>query len=103
MGAGQALTATNDTTAGTLSFSERNAAGGTYTLSFERQTATGTQRFWAGHIMIAATDTQVVEYGAWTGHGPMTVEVEHGSHGTVSQTLTVANQETFLYLPLVKR
>lgn len=102
VGAGQALTTTNNLAAGTLAFSERNAGGGTYTLSFQRQTATGTQIFWATGIAIAATDTHVVDYGAWSGQGPMTIGVEHGSNGTIAQTLTVPNQEVSVYLPLLE-
>jgi hypothetical protein len=103
IGAGQVVTLTADVDSGQLVFNNAQAGGGEYDLEIKHISVAGEQTFVHAGLTISATDTHYVEYGAWDGSGPMTVHVDHGSDGTIDETLEVYNQAHRMYLPLIMR
>jgi hypothetical protein len=90
--AGQAVTLTNDVTAGRLAFANAQSTG-SYNLEIARiNTTWGERTFTHTNVGVAASDTQYLQYGSWDGSGPMTLSVDHGSDGTVDETVTLENQ-----------
>jgi hypothetical protein len=103
VGAGQVVTLTADVNSGQLVYDNAQASGGAYDLEIERISATGKQRFFHAGLVIAATDTHSADYGAWIGSGPMTLYIDHGSDGTIDETMQLENEVSRIYLPLVLR
>jgi len=104
IGAGQAVTLTTHVDREELEFSNAQCDGGTYDLGIGRINAAGEQAFFHAGVVILATDTHYVDYGEWDGSGPMMLDVDHGSDGTIDETLELDNQASWqIYLPLVLR
>jgi len=103
IGASQTVTLTTHTGSGQLVFDNSQASGGTYDLDIIRVSAAGEHGFIHADIAIATTDTHFVDYGAWDGFGSMVLEIDHGSDGTIDETLELENQMHRIYLPLVLR
>lgn len=103
VGAGQVVTLTVDVSNSQLVFNNVQAAGGAYDLEVTRVSTAGKQIFLHAGLVISATDTHYVDYGAWDGSGPMTVCTDHGSDGAIDNCAQVENQANRIYLPLVLR
>ena len=101
--AGQVVTLTADVGNGQLVFNNAQADGGEYDLKVRQVSAAGEQTFIHTGLVISATDTHYLDYDAWDGSGPMTLHIDHGSDGTIDDTLEVYNQAHQIYLPLVLR
>jgi hypothetical protein len=99
--AGQALTMQLDSASGQIVISGAQA-GSAYDLAITRVSVAGAQTFAHHAVAVAAADTSYVNYGAWDGAGTVTVQIDHGSDGTIDETLTLENQHR-VYLPLVWR
>jgi hypothetical protein len=61
----------------------------------------GTEWFAHNDLTIAAGDTQYAAYRSWDGQGVMTLEVDHGSDGTIDETVSLENQIRRVYLPVI--
>ncbi len=103
IGAGQVVTLTVEIDDGQLKFNNAKASGGEYVLDVRRVSPAGEQWFVHAGLVISATDTHYVDYGAWDGSGAMTLDVDHGSDGTIDETLELENQTGHIYLPLIAR
>ncbi|NTV65661.1 MAG: hypothetical protein HGA65_19300 [Oscillochloris sp.] len=77
-------------------------AGSAYNLEIMRVSAAGEQRFAHQDVTIAGTDTHYMSYGTWDGIGSMTVQIDHGSNGTIDSTVTLLNEHK-VYLPMIPR
>jgi alpha-tubulin suppressor-like RCC1 family protein len=103
IGAGQTVTLTADVGSGQLVFNNAQAGGGEYGLEIKRVSAAGEQWFAHAGLVISATDTHYMEYGAWDGSSPITLQVDRGSDGEMDETLLLDNQVRLVYLPLTLR
>jgi N-acetylneuraminic acid mutarotase len=103
IGAGQVVTLTANTSSGQLVFNNSRASGGPYELDILKVDATGEHIFIHRGISMLPTDTHYADYGMWDGSGPITLEIDHGSKGTVDETVVLVNQAGKLYLPLVRK
>jgi hypothetical protein len=106
IGAGQVVTLTADVGNGQLMFNNMQAGGGEYDLEVKRVSAAGEQTFAHPGLAVSATDTHYVDYGAWDGSGPMTLHIDHGSDGTIDETLVLDNQAPQagqIYLPIITK
>jgi hypothetical protein len=103
IGTGETVTMTADVDSGQLVFDNAHASGGEYDLWFERLDSTGEQKFFHADLIILGTDTHFLDYGAWDGLSPMTLSIDHGSDGSIDETLELENQIMRIYLPLVLR
>jgi len=103
IGAGQIVTLTADVDNGQLVFNNAQAGGGEYDLEISRISAAGEQKFAHAGLAISAIDTHYVDYGAWDGSGPMTLHIDHGSDGTIDETLVLDNQAGRIYLPIITK
>lgn len=99
--ASQVVTLTAEVSEGQLVFDNSQASGGIYDLEITRTTSAGEQVFLHAGLAISATDTHYADYGAWDGSGPMTLEIDYGSNGTIDETLVLDNQAPRIYLPLI--
>ncbi len=83
-----------------------NALGpvGSYDLQYQHTSPAGQLTFLHQGIPLDGTDTHTLDFHAFTDHGVVTLSIDTGSTGTVSQVLTLANQARIrLYLPLASR
>ena len=103
VGAGQVVTLTADVGNGQLVFDNAQSAGGVYDLEITRVSTAGKQTFLHAGLVISATDTHFVDYGAWDGSGPITVCTDYGSNGTTDDCSEMENQANRIYLPLILR
>ena len=101
--AGQPITLTADVDIGQLAFDNSQAGGGTYDLQVTLLSAAGGQWFVHTGVAISATDTHYADYGAWDGHGSMTLYVDQGTDGNIDETVILDNQAPRVCLPLVLR
>lgn len=93
IGSGQSVGMNTDTGNGKLEFSNAYAGGSTYDVAVTRVTAAGAQTFGHNGVTISATDTQYYDYGTWDGVSPIKLEIDHGSDGTIDQTVDLTNQD----------
>ena len=100
---GQAVALRADLAAGRLTLDGSQASSGSCDLVVERSSSAGVRRFIHRNVLVAAGDTQVAHFGTWDGVGAITVQVDHGSDGTVDETLTLDNQMPKIYLPIIVR
>jgi hypothetical protein len=91
IGGGRGVTLTVDAARGQFVLNNSQNISGTYDFSFTRLTDAGQQVFTATNIVITATDTQFLNYGAWNGTGPITLTIDSGSRGVITQTIPLAN------------
>ncbi len=103
IGAGQIVTLTADVDNGQLVFNNAQASGGEYDLEISRISTAGKQRLVHTGLVILATDTHYADYGAWDGSGPITLHIDHGSDGTIDETLQLDNQAGRIYLPIITK
>jgi hypothetical protein len=95
------VTLTIDAVRGQFVLNNSQNISGTYDFSFTRLTDAGQQVFTATNIVITATDTQSLNYGAWNGTGPITLTVDRGSAGTTIHTIALPNRSNTFFMPLV--
>lgn len=101
VGANQVVTLAAQRDTGRLAYSQAQASGGDYNLFVRRVSASGVQLFVHNGVVIAAGDTHYASYRSWDGRGSMTLQVDHGSDGSIDQTLTLQNQIRSVFLPVV--
>jgi hypothetical protein len=101
IGAGEAVTLTADTTEGKLTLDGSQASGGMYNLLIRKTSEAGGFPFYHSDIEILATDTHILHFGAWDGYGSITLEIDHGSDGTIDEILELGNQVKWAIMPLV--
>ncbi len=99
IGAWQVVTLRADVDNGQLVFNNAQANGGEYDLAFKRINAAGEQTFAHTGLAISATDTHYLDYDNWDGSGPMMLQIDHGSDGTIDETLQLQAYE--IYLPII--
>jgi hypothetical protein len=99
IGASEVVTLTVDTTQGDLVLDGSHASGGFYNLLIRKMSDAGGLPFYHSDIAIQATDTHIIHFSAWDGHGAITLEIDHGSDGTIDETLTLVNQVVWAFLP----
>jgi len=104
LAAGKVITLTNSRQFGKLVVSNRDGGiSGSYQLTFNRMTATGEQVFSHANVPVTPGDTHYLDYGIWNGQGDLTLQIDHGSDGTIDDLLVLNNQAWQVYLPLVTR
>jgi hypothetical protein len=54
-------------------------------------------------IAISSTDTHYLKFGLWNGQGPMQLQVDRGSDGTIDQTIILKNTANDIHLPIIQR
>jgi hypothetical protein len=93
VGAGQTVELRNDVAGGRLALDNAQGGSGSYNLEVARiNTTWGERTFTHTDMDVAASDIQYLQYGSWDGSGPMTMLVDHGSDGTIDETVTLENQ-----------
>jgi hypothetical protein len=100
---GQAAALRADLVAGILALDNSRGGTSTYRLALARSGSAGRGRFIHQDVSIGAGDTQLLNVGTWDGAGALTAGVDHGSDGTVDETLTLDNEVTKVYLPVITR
>jgi hypothetical protein len=103
LGAGEAVTLTANTTDGVLILDGSQASGGAYNLLIRKASEAGGFPLYHGDIEILATDTHILHFGAWDGYGAITLEIDHGSDGTVDETIMLTNQVKWSMLPILTK
>ncbi len=106
IGSGQVISTTIDTNTDQLLFNNAQANGGQYNLEIKRVSVAGQNTFVHDDIAITATDTHYLDYGSWNGTGSITLYIDHGSDGTIDETIVLENQiqtEGSMYLPIMRR
>jgi hypothetical protein len=103
MGAAEEVSLFIEAPDGLLAFSNEHASGGSYGVSLGRVDASGEAAFYHSGLTIEATDTHYFDFGSWNGSGPMTLKIDHGSDGTIDETVELENQANRIYLPFVLR
>jgi len=107
VGPNQTMLAVVDSANGTLTFRSAETVGGDYNLTIEHTDELGQRTFSSDAIAINAGDTHIIDYSLWgstiNGSAPLTIQVDHGSDGTVDNTVQLQNQLGTLYLPLIRR
>jgi hypothetical protein len=97
-----AVTLLADFVAGNLRFDGMSASGGAYNLDIRMVSDTGLNTFYHADITILATDTHFINFGSWDGSGTITLQIDHGSDGTIDATMELTNQPHLpVFLPLV--
>ena len=100
---GQTVGLRADLAAGRVTLDGSQAGSGSCDLVIERSSSAGVRHFVHHNVPVAAGDTLLALFGAWDGQGAITVQVDHGSNGTVDDTWTLDNQMSKNYLPIVTR
>ena len=104
VGSARALTLTVDDNQRRFAVNDSDNIGSTYNLTYTRVTTSGQQTFVVPGIVITGTDTQFLNYDEWNGTGPITLTIDSGSTGTVTNTLTLYSQTAnVIYLPLIQK
>ena len=100
IGAGRTLTLTIDDGRGRFIIDNSQNISGTYDLTFTRITASDAQTFSTLNVPLGAGDTQSIDFGSWSGPGPMTMTINLDRPGTLPQTLSLPNQRFKYYVPV---
>jgi hypothetical protein len=103
LGASQTITVTNDTSSHKLKLD--NSVGTdtrTYDLVVDEITVDGSHIFNHAQIALSVGDTEYLSYGSWDGQGDMSLQIDHGSDGTIDETILLSNDRHIL-LPLLLR
>jgi hypothetical protein len=103
IGAGQTITATANLANGMLVFDNSRTNGGVYNLEITLLDGNGKHRFNHLDISVDATDTHYLNFGAWDGSGSLSLRVDHGSDGSIDDTIILVNQANRLFLPILTR
>jgi hypothetical protein len=102
IGATQRVTMTANIGSTQLTFDNSQTNGGTYDLEIIQVSAAGQQTFFHGNVVISATDTHYVNYGALDSTDSVTLTVDHSSNGSIDETMVLENQnERNIYLPII--
>jgi len=100
IGAGRTMTLTIDDGRGRFIIDNSQNISGTYDLTFTRITAIEVQTFTTFNVPLGTGDTQSIDFGAWSGTGPMTMTINLSSQGTLTQTLPLPNLQFKNYIPV---
>jgi hypothetical protein len=103
IGAGQTITATANLSNGMLIFDNSHTNGGAYNLLISLLDENGKHIFTHLDISVDPTDTHYLNFGAWDGSGSLSLRVDHGSDGSIDDTITLVNQANRLFLPILTR
>lgn len=103
IGAGESVGLEIRRAARQLVFTNQPNGAGTYQLVVTRHDPTGVKLFVHAAVEAAAQDTHYLEYSTWDGTGPMALSVDHGSDGSIDETIQLENEVTLYYLPLIGR
>jgi hypothetical protein len=102
IGPGQIVRLIDNSSNQQFSFNNAQAGSGAYDLKISQVNASGEHIFVHKGISILASDTQYANYGTWDGGlGAMALLIDHGSDGTIDETVLLNNQVSLLYLPLI--
>lgn len=86
---------------GELVLNNKENEGGLYDLMIVRAN-TETRGFWHNDISLQATDTHYLDFAAWDGMGAITLQIDHGSDGTIDEIVSLENQPPTIYLPVIR-
>ncbi len=101
IGTGRTITLTFDDPRGQFTIDNSRNITSTFDLTYTLIT-TGTERiFTATDIVIGPADRDVIEYGPWTGSGPITLTTTSEITSTLPQTISLYNSTNTIYIPLV--
>jgi hypothetical protein len=103
IGAGQQMAISVDTGGQKLVVDNSKTSGGSYDLRITKQDSQGSHTFSHQNITVSAADTQFIDYSTVNTTDTITVSVDHGSNGTIDDTVTLENETIKVYLPLVIR
>lgn len=95
----QSIKVSDDPSDGKLALNTASGGNSTYNLSITRIGSTGEQVFEHHDLAIAGTDTEYFNFGSWNG-GAVTLQVDHGSDGTIDKTLSLNNQTSCTVAPV---
>lgn len=102
--AGQAITVTAQLEQGRLVINGSQLGNSAFNLRIIRYDASGRRSFYHPQVAIVAGDTQTILFGEWNGRDAITIQVDHGSDGSVDEIVTIGNQyRQMLYLPVTLR
>ncbi|MBU1750131.1 MAG: PKD domain-containing protein [Chloroflexi bacterium] len=90
--AGKVVTLTVDERQSQLVFDCKQASDGQYDLKVKRVSEAGEERFFHSSVVISATDTHYSNYGSWRDRDPMALHIDHGSNGSIDETILLENQ-----------
>jgi hypothetical protein len=99
---GEVITFTADMDSGNLIFNNSQASSSIYSLFIRMVSDIGLDYFYHQDIPILATDTQIINFGPWNGSGSILLMIDHGSDGTIDETIHLDNQMKFAFLPIVR-
>ncbi len=71
--------------------SEGNTETAQYALEMDREDDQGELTFYHDDIELDPGDTAIATYGNWTRGKPMPLGIDHGSKGTIDQTLELSD------------
>ncbi len=93
IGSGGTVTTHLDLDKGQLVLEAKNSTEkGTYNLVMNRIDDKGEQTFGHDNIELQPGDTASLNYEQWKGNGtPLTLEIDHGSDGSIDETLTLSD------------
>jgi hypothetical protein len=55
------------------------------------------------NIPLLAPDRRIIEFGNWYGSNTITLEIDHGSDGTIDENVPLENQMRYVFLPVLNR
>lgn len=105
IGLGQSVSLKADRELKQLMFAGSDTNSGTYDLTIMVVDATAEYDFQHSQIAIGAGDTHYIDYSQWRGTGPITLQVDEGSNGTIDEEYELGEENTLhrLLLPMVSR
>lgn len=103
IGASQTVTLSVNFEGSQLVFDNSKNNGGIYDFEVIQMNTTGKQVFIHSNLVISATDTHFFDYGGIGSTDVVTLKIDHGSDGTIDETIELENQITLIYLPLIMK
>ncbi len=103
MNASQIVRVHNNATTGKFTVQDGWGPSGSYDVKVARVDQWGEHTFTHASVSFAAGDTQYLDYANWNGSDAVTLLIDHGSNGTIDETLILNNQysSNTIYLPLI--
>jgi hypothetical protein len=105
LGARHVISVTADSDGGFLIFNNEQGISGSYTLIVSQMNLLGQADFLHNDIPISTTDTHLFGYTEWGGSGDLVLYIDHGSDGSVDETIVLKNEanDTLTFLPLINK